>query len=138
MQPLGIKLIAALHWLRGAAYLLGGLAFIGFAHLGARMLSAIVNDTPLDRITSGLGTVFGVGLLLCALFWIVLGYGIWSTRNWARLLTLLFAGLWLVFGILRLSSYPTPWHVLRIVVDAAIVAYLLMPDVKRAFGATGI
>jgi hypothetical protein len=138
MQPIGIKLIAALHWLRGAAYLVGALAIMGVAHLGARLISAVTNDTPINRILASGGTAFAVLLVICALFWIVLGYGIWATRNWARVLTLVFAGLWLLFGLLRIGAFPTPWHILRLVIDAAIVVYLLLPDVKRAFGATGI
>ena len=138
MQPVGIKLIAALHWLRGAAYLVGALAILGVAHLGARLISAVTNDTPINRILASGGSVFAILLLICALFWIALGYGIWARRNWARILTLVFAAVWLLFGLLRLGTFPTPWHIFRIVIDAAIVAYLLLPDVKRAFGATGI
>jgi uncharacterized membrane protein (DUF2068 family) len=137
MRPVGVKAIAALHWLRGAVYVVGGLAFLGIFHLGARMISAIANDTFLQRLTAGLGTTLGIGLLVCALFWIVLGFGIWMMKNWARFLTLVFASLWSLWGLFRLSHFPTPWHILRVVVDLAIIVYLVLPDVKRLFaGAT--
>ena len=135
MQTTGIKLIAVLHWLRALVYIAGGLAILGFAHLSARMISAVANDTPLDRLTSGVGNTIGIGALLFGFFWIVLGIGIWTTKNWARVLTLIFAGLWLLFGLLKVAHFPTPWHLLRVVVDAAIIIYLMLPDVKRAFGA---
>ena len=135
MQPLGIRLIAALHWLRAAAYLVGALAVLGFAHLGARLMSAVMNDTPLNRITAGMGNVIGIGLLVFALFWIVLGFGIWTTKNWARILTLVFAGIWLLYGLTRVAAFPTPWHILRLVIDIGIIVYLMLPDVKRAFNA---
>jgi uncharacterized membrane protein (DUF2068 family) len=134
MQPLGIKLIAVLHWLRALVYIVGGLAILGVAHLSARMISAVANDTPLDRLTAGVGNTIGIGALVFALFWIVLGIGIWTTKNWARALTLVFAGLWLLFGLLKVAHFPTPWHLLRIAIDAAIIVYLMLPDVKRAFG----
>jgi uncharacterized membrane protein (DUF2068 family) len=133
MRPAGVALIAALHWLRGFAYFLGGLAILGFTHLSARLMSAVTNDTPLARIASGLGKMLGIGLLIFAMFWIILGFGIWACKNRARFLTLVFAGLGLLFGLVRLAHIPTPWRMLRIVVDAAIIAYLLLPDVKRAF-----
>jgi hypothetical protein len=31
--------------------------------------------------------------------------------------------------------FPTPFHLLRAAVDVAILVYLLLPDVKRAFAA---
>src|SRR5262245_6087824 len=133
MRPLVVKLIAALHWLRGTAYAVGGLAFLGIFHLGARLISGIANDTFLQRLTAGLGTTLGIGLLLFALFWIVLGFGIWAMKNWARVFTLVFAIVWLLWGLLQLSHFPTPWHIARVIVDVGIVVYLLLPDVKRLF-----
>lgn len=133
MRPLGVKIIATLLWVRGAAYAIGGLAFLGLFHLGARMISAIANDTFLQRLTAGLGTTLGIGLLLFALFWIVLGFGIWAMKNWARVLTLVFATIWLLWGLMILSHFPTPWHIVRVVVDLAIIVYLVLPDVKRLF-----
>jgi hypothetical protein len=37
--------------------------------------------------------------------------------------------------MVHLVSYPTPFHVLRAAVDVAILVYLMLPDVKRAFAA---
>jgi uncharacterized membrane protein (DUF2068 family) len=139
MRPLGVKLIAAVHWLRGAAYAIGALALLGLLHLGTRFMSAIANDTFLQRLTTGLGNTLAIGLLLFALFWIVLGFGIWAMKNWARVrvLTLVFAVIWLLWGLMKLSHFPTPWHIARVIVDLAIVVYLVLPDVKRLFtGAT--
>jgi uncharacterized membrane protein (DUF2068 family) len=135
MQPLGIKLIAVLHWLRAAMYIAGGLAILGIAHLSGRMISAVANETPLGRWTAGLGNVVGIGVLLFALVWLALGFGIWSTKNWARVVTLAMAGIWLLFGLVAVAHFLTPLRLLRIAVDAAIVVYLMLPGVKRAFGA---
>jgi len=58
-------------------------------------------------------------------------------KNWARVLTLVFAVIWLLWGLMKLSHFPTPWHIARVIVDLAIVVYLVLPDVKRLFtGAT--
>jgi len=133
MRPLGVKLIAALLWLRGAAYAFGALAVLGLLHLSARFMSAVANDTFLQRLTTGLGNALGLGLLLFALFWLVLGFGIWAMKNWARVLTLVFAAIWLLWGLLTLSHFPTLWHIAKVVIDLAIVVYLILPDVKRLF-----
>ena len=56
-------------------------------------------------------------------------------KNWARTLTLIFAVIWLASAMVHLVSYPTPFHVLRAAVDVAILVYLMLPHVKRAFAA---
>lgn len=135
MSDLGIKLIAVLHWLRALVYFAGGLAILGVAHLSARMISAIANDTPLNRIASGFGNALGIGALIIALIWLALGIGIWTVKNWARVITLVLAGLSLLYQLLMATNYHTSWHFLRVLVDAAILVYLMLPDVKRAFAA---
>jgi hypothetical protein len=137
MSDVGIKLIAVLHWLRALVYLVGGLAIMGFAHLSARMISAVASDTPLNRVTSGFGNALGIGALVIALIWLVLGIGIWSVKNWARVVTLVLAGFSLLYQLLMVASYHTSWHFLRVLVDAAIAVYLMLPDVKRAFAPSG-
>jgi len=135
MRPLGVTVIAVLHWLRGVAYAVGGLAILGVAHLSGRLMSAIANDTFLQRLTTGLGKTLAVGLLAFALFWVILGFGMWAMKGWARLLTLVFASIWLLWGLGRVAAFPTPWHILRLIVDLAIIVYLMMPEVKRLFSA---
>jgi uncharacterized membrane protein (DUF2068 family) len=133
MRPIGVTIIAYLHWLRGLAYALGGAALLGFIHLNWRLVSAITHDTFLERITSAAGKAMGYGLLIFALFWIILGFGMWATKNWAHSLTLLCAVIWVVFEVVKVASIPTPWRIFRLAVDAMIFLYLLLPGVKRAF-----
>ena len=133
MRPMGVTIIACMHWLRGLVYALGGLAILGFTHLGGRLRSAITHDTFLERLVSTTGKAMGVGLLVLALFWIILGFGMWALTNWAHSLTLLCAVIWVVFEVVKVASIPTPWRILRLVVDAGIFLYLLLPGVKRAF-----
>lgn len=133
MRPIGVTIIACMHWLRGLAYALGGLAVLGFTHLGWRLMSAITHDTFLERVVSTTGKAMGIGLLVLALFWIILGFGLWALTNWAHSLTLLCAVVWVVFEVVKVANVPTPWRILRLVVDAAIFLYLLLPGVKRAF-----
>jgi uncharacterized membrane protein (DUF2068 family) len=135
MRPVGVTLIAMLHWLRGALYLGVGFALLGFAHLSAHMIESVAGDTLVQRLVSGLGKTLGVAVLLFALLYIVMGFGLWAMKNWARVLTLIFAVIWLASAMLRLIHFPTPFHLLRAAVDVAILVYLLLPDVKRAFAA---
>jgi hypothetical protein len=133
MRPPGLTLIAILHWFRGAIYAVVALAVLGVTHLSARLISAAASDTFLARLAAGMGKTIGLGLLVLALIWIVLGFGIWATKSWARTLTLVFVGILLLWHLISLTHMPTPWHFVRVLVDAAIIVYLLLPDVKHAF-----
>src|SRR5438477_4795231 len=106
MRPLGVTIIAILTWLRASLYALGGLMLIGVGHLSARLVSAIATDSFLERVVSGLGKALGVGALMIALAFIVIGFGLWELKGWARTATLILATLWLLSALLSVMRYP--------------------------------
>jgi uncharacterized membrane protein (DUF2068 family) len=97
------------------------------------MIASVAGDTFFQRLVSGMGKTLGIAILLFALVYILMGFGMWAMKNWARILTLVFAVIWLVSAMVRLVANPSPFHLLRAAVDVAILVYLLLPDVKRAF-----
>jgi uncharacterized membrane protein (DUF2068 family) len=104
---MGVTAIAVLTWLRGALYGLAGLAIMGIGHLGARLIAAAASDTFIERFASGLSRVLGIGALAIAAVYILVGLGLWGLKSWARTATLVFAGLWLVLGVLRMAPHPS-------------------------------
>lgn len=133
MRPMGVTAIAFLTWARGVLYTIGGLMLIGIGHLSAKLVSAIASDAFVENLISRLGKAFGVGALIIALIYFVVGFGLWGLKNWARALTLVFVGLWFVVGLIGLARHPTTWHLVRVAVDVLILVYLNLPNVKRLF-----
>jgi len=133
MRPMGVSAIAALTWVRGALYALGGLALLGIGHLSARLISAVASDPFLEGLVSRLGKALGITALVLALVYAVVGFGLWGLKSWARTLTLIFAALSLVMRLLGLAHHPTTWHAVRAAVDIVILVYLMLPNVKRLF-----
>jgi uncharacterized membrane protein len=133
MRPIGVTAIALLTWLRGALYALAGLAIMGIGHLGARLIAAAASDTFIERLASGLGKALGIGALAIAAVYIVVGLGLWGLKSWARTVTVVFAGIWLVLGLFRIVPHPSLVHGIRSATDLVIIAYLSLPDVKSAF-----
>ncbi|HKH99656.1 MAG TPA: DUF2127 domain-containing protein [Candidatus Sulfotelmatobacter sp.] len=133
MRPLGVSLIAGLTWFLGALWALAAVSVIGFSHLGARLFSSMSEGRLLERITAGMGTTVGVLLLLVAVIYVAVGVGLWNLKSWARMATIFFVALGLVLGLRNLIEYHHVLRLVRTVVDVAIVAYLLMPDVKKVF-----
>jgi hypothetical protein len=135
MRPIGVSAIAVLTWIRASLYALGGLALIGVGHLSAKLVSTVANDSFFEALVSRLGKTLGIGVLMIALVYVVVGLGLWALKNWARVLTLILVTIWLLFGLLGLLRHPTAWHMIRMLVDVAILVYLMLPDVKRLFAA---
>jgi len=133
MRPVGVTAIAILTWLRASFYALGGLMLIGVGHLSARLVSAIATDSFLERLVSGLGKTLGVCALAIAIGFVIVGFGLWQLKNWARVATLVLAAIWLLSALFGVARYPTAFHIVRVLVDVAILVYLLLPNVKRLF-----
>ena len=133
MRPIGVTIIAILSWLRASLYVLGGLMLIGVGHLSAKLVSAVATDSFLETLLSRVGKALGVGALIVALLYIIVGFGLWQLKNWARTITLILVTIWLLFGAVGLLRHPTPWHIARVLVDVAILVYLMLPEVKRLF-----
>ena len=133
MRPVGVTAIAILTWLRASLYALGGLMLIGVGHLSARLVSAIATDSFLERMVSGLGKTLGIGALAIALGFVIVGIGLWQLKNWARVAILILAAIWLLSALLGVARYPTPFHIVRVLVDIGILVYLSLPKVRRLF-----
>jgi hypothetical protein len=136
MRPAGITIVALLNWLRAFLFALVGMALIVAGHLSGRLVTALGSGPLAERLLSGVGKVFGLGALLIAALWVAAGIGLWALQGWGRSLTMVLTGLWLVFGLLGLLHHPFPTHILRVVVDGAILVYLSTPEVRRLFPVT--
>ena len=133
MRPVGVTIIAVLTWIRGSMYALTGLFLLVVGHVSARLVSTMASDPFFETLFSRVGKALGFGALVIAAAYIVVGLGLWQLKNWARAVTVILGGIWLFFGLIGLLRFPTPWHVARILIDGAIVVYLMLPEVKRLF-----
>jgi hypothetical protein len=133
MRPIGVSLIAVFTWIRAAFYGVIGLAIFGIGHLSGYMMSKMASESMMQTWISRLGKVLGLGALLIALVYIVVGVGLWGLKNWARVAAIAFVVFWFFVGLIGLLHFPSPWHIIRAAIEIGIAAYLMLPDVKRAF-----
>jgi len=133
VRPVGVSIVAILNWFHAALFSFGGLVLIVVGHLSGRAMSALGSGPLAERLLAALGKTLGFAALLIAVLWLAAGVGLWTLKNWGRSLTLGLTGLWLVFGLFGLLHRPFPTHLLRVIVDVAIVVYLLTPEVKKLF-----
>ena len=139
-RPTGVTILAVLAFI-GAGLLV--LAALGFLLMGGVMLSRMAG-APLGMM-GGIGVAFlAVVFLVIAVLYVVMGIGFWKLQNWARILAIVLTGLAVLFqalGVLGALAHFHPflfiWRAIFLAIDVWIVVYLLKPNVKQAFGATG-
>ena len=77
----------------------------------------------------------GTGVVVLAVFELVEGIGLWQGRRWAEYLTFVMTTLLLIPEVLELTSSVSPGKIITLVINLAVVAYLLLA--KRLFGLRG-
>ena len=139
-RPGGVALIAVLYFLGAAFLLCGTLLAIGISVAGLSL-----RHTGPMALLAGVGVIGGVICAMFAALAVLIGWGLWTLRNWARVVALVLAILGAVVALPAFFSMGgahmgmVGWAgpVFRLGINGLIAWYLLQPQVKQAFGATG-
>lgn len=139
MRPTGVTLIALYHYL--AAVILTGFGVSLF--VGGKFISMLGGGDSgmLPKAGFLIGVVGGVFCLALALLYAIAGFGVWSMREWGRILSIVMAVISLVFAVPGLLLTVMTMHVfffgglriLRIAISVLVIWYLMQPQVKAVF-----
>lgn len=140
MRPTGVVLIAIYHFL--SAIFLVFLAI--FLVVGGSVLGTMFGMGRNGMGGLGLGLVVGVmGAAFVAVFAIVAavaGYGIWTLREWGRILSIVLAAISILISLpgllflgLHFNLFFGGYRLLRIAVNVLIIWYLVQPQIKALF-----
>ncbi len=140
-RPVGVAIVAILNFIGAFFLTLGAIAlFLGGNILGAMLSSG--KDPRIATMLAGMGAAFGMFCLIIAAGLAFLGYGNWTLRPWARIVTIVLAVIALVGGSLTLFTAAIHVNVGQLVgglvklsYHAVVIWYYVQPEVKRAFGA---
>lgn len=143
-RPGGVTVIAVLEFLVGALCILGGLAVM----LGGGFLATILSQSGAQGGAAGagilgaLGAAMGVVFLIFGALYILVGWGMLKLKQWARIVTMVFAGLGILGSLFALAGafvhfhvFVLFWVVVRVAIAGWILWYLLQPNVSAAFNA---
>ena len=149
-RPTGVTILAVVAFIGAGLCALAGLALLGIAiFAGARLLSHLAEYPQLAIVAGVGGAVIGVICLLSAVLYVVIGIGYWKLKNWARILSVVLICLALASScvslVVALTHISTGFFLglffRRLVLAAVqiwILIYLFKPQVKQAFGSTGL
>jgi len=141
MRPTGVVLIALYHFLSALFLVL----FATFLVVGGTVLAGMFgasNFGPATGLGLGLmvGALGGVFFLVFALVAAIAGWGMWSMREWGRVLSIVLAVISLIFSLpgllmmgLHLHLFFGTYRLFRIAISILIIWYLVQPQIKSLF-----
>jgi hypothetical protein len=95
-----VKVYAVLAWISAFIAAIAGLGIIlGGSLLGIMGFAAGRETGMIGGFLGALGIVFGILLIVMAVFDVFVGIGLWGRKPWARIVTL-------VFSVLSLMNFP--------------------------------
>jgi len=129
-RPLGVTLLAILHVLQAIVAFVVGFALVA---VGAFLPRFLFRMPRLFRYT-GLVEVIGGIVIIVALLYLLLSYGLWSGKAWAWTVSLIFAGLGVILSLIALIVRGGLGAVVGLILDVMIIYYLTRINVKAFFG----
>lgn len=137
-RPTGVTVIAVIDFIIAGLCVLGGLGMM----LGGGFLASIIGQQQGAGagVFAAIGAAAGIFFLVGAAIAALLGWGLLKLKEWARIVTIVFAALGAVgslFGLLAVMGHFAAigifWVLCRLALNCWIVWYLLQPHVKAAF-----
>jgi uncharacterized membrane protein (DUF2068 family) len=135
-----LRLIALFKLLKAAALIVTGIGILKLVHtdvaselehwvprLGLAPGSRFVNHL-IERATNISPRRFrelGIGSFVYAALFLTEGIGLWLLKRWAEWFTVIVTGSLVPFEIYELYHHPTPVKVLVLIINLAVVAYLI-------------
>jgi hypothetical protein len=139
LRPTGVVLIAVYHFLAALMLALVGISLFA----GGTIFSAMMGGAN-SGVFAGLGLLVGVAggifFLVFALVYAAAAWGIWTMREWRRILSIVMAVISLFFSLpglflmaMSMNLFLGGYRVLRLGISVLIIWYLMQPQVKAAF-----
>ena len=135
-RPLGISILAIIELIFSA---LAAILGVVLAVVGGSLSSALQSAAGLGNVAAGTLTaifsVIGGVLVVVGLVGMLIGWGLWTGRGWARIIQIIFAVLGVIGGVgsLAIGAYT---GVVSLISAAVIVWYVFRPNVKAYFSKT--
>ena len=76
--------------------------------------------------------VVGAVLIVAGLFLLIVAYGLWNMKGWARVLVIVISSISLVIGLIRIVNGLIPAFV-DITISVVVIWYMTRREVRMAF-----
>jgi uncharacterized membrane protein (DUF2068 family) len=132
-RPTGITVLALLEFILGGLAILLGIVFIALVPYMSELLHGL---PALLFLQVG---VLGIVFLVAGLIGLVVGWGLWTGKEWSWWLTVVLEALGLLSGLIGIArgdplSLIGLLILIRLLIAALILWYMFKPHVKDFFG----
>jgi uncharacterized membrane protein (DUF2068 family) len=125
--PILIKIISVLNYGYAA-----GLIILGFFLFQIMVYSALDKSSEVSILISVLPILLGLTLWFLGVFFIFIGIGLWTGKNWARISEIIIGTIFIVLFIIDIIRGDF-FALFGLIIFSLIVGYLLFSkDVKQA------
>jgi|SRR5258707_1700597 hypothetical protein len=133
-RPVGVTILAILDFI-GAAFcvIFAILAFVGGGMLATIMSQSGQGAGGLGAIAGAGAAIFGIAFLIGGAISALIGWGLWGLKNWARIVTIVFAALGALSNLFSVITHFNVFSLIVLAIDGLIIWYMLRPDVAGAF-----
>lgn len=133
MRPLGVTLTACYEFLRAFLLALFALGVAIAGGVASRIAGIAAEGNLVQRLLAGFGKFGSLALLVLAGIHLLLGIGLLLRQNWARILTIFFSALTVLFHLPRFFHFGHGAG-LSVLLSLAVIIYLFLPEAARYFG----
>lgn len=122
-RPDGISLLSILFFILAAFAIIGGVFIAVGSDSFIDFIEEEGDDVPtefidfLDSFLVALGAI----AIIFGIFYIVVGWGLWTMKSWARIVAIILA-------VISLLSFPV-----GTIIGIIVLWYLFKPEIKQAF-----
>lgn len=141
-RPTGVTILAILNFIGAGFCLLGGIGLM----LGGGVVATMLNQQGANGagggagIIAALGAFAGVCIIIVGGISMLVGFGLWKLKEWARIVSIILTAIGAVLNLPALLTSVTHfnlgsliWTLFWLAIDVWIIMYLLKPHVKAAF-----
>lgn len=125
-RPTGITVLAILEFIFGILILLAGIAVAAIS--GSGMLSTVGY-----AFLAGMAVLVGGVFIVLGLVVLLVGWGMWTGKGWAWILSVVLYILGVIFGLYSIASGSLT-SVVSLLIEAFLLWYMFRPHVKAFFG----
>ncbi|KQM12293.1 hypothetical protein AOA80_03135, partial [Methanomassiliicoccales archaeon RumEn M1] len=119
VRPTGVTILSVLFGLESLLFIVAGIGAVGLGGL-------------LGPIGLGLGIIVGIPLILLGLIGLLVTWGLWKGRGWARIVAIILAIIGLLVNLVGAIGLE-PFSIVGLLINIVILWYLFQPHVKAYY-----
>ena len=132
-RPTGVAILGILGFIGSIITILIGIGGLVLSAFIGSILSAF-GAGSLGSAVAGLAVaVLSVGILIAGLIYLLLSWGLWSGKNWARIIWIIFSILGVLGALGTLVGSAFGAGLVDLIINVLIIYYLTRPHVAAYF-----